>query len=29
VAAGETAKVSRELDDLASALIAAMNEFRI
>jgi len=29
VAAGETVKVSRELDELASSLIAAMNEFRI
>jgi len=29
LAAGKTAKVSRELDELASSLIAAMNEFRI
>jgi methyl-accepting chemotaxis protein len=29
LAAGETAKVSHELDELASSLIAAMNEFRI
>jgi methyl-accepting chemotaxis protein len=29
VAAGETVKVSRELDELASSLIATMNEFRI
>ena len=29
VAAGETARVSRELDELASSLITAMNEFKI